>query len=311
MWFIYALLATLLWGTADLFYKKGADEEDKFSHLKTTFFVGVVFGIHAIGTLIFKDVGYNPVNLLCYLPVSLMYIISMVFGYFGLRYLELSVSSPIQNSSGAVSAILLFLVLGETMDMGTLFSVIIICVGVFMLGYFEKKEIDLYQKEYDKKYKIGFKAFMMPILYCVIDSLGTFFDGYYLDDISSTPLVGVTESTFEDVANISYELTFFIVAILIFIYIKGIKREKFDISGYKQKDRLFAAIFETLGQAFYVYAMSGNAVVAAPLIGSYCFVSLILSRIFLKEKLSAKKYVSIAIVVIGIVIMGIIEGLSA
>lgn len=310
MWFIYALMATLLWGAADLFYKKGADEEDKYSHLKTTFFVGVVFGIHAIGTLLFKDINYNPMNLIYYLPVSLMYIISMVFGYFGLRYLELSVSSPIQNSSGAVSAILLFLVLGETMDMGTLFSVVLICIGVFLLGVFEKKEMDLYEKEYDKKYKIGFAAFMMPIIYCIVDSLGTFLDGYYLDDFASTPLVGVTESTFEDVANVSYELTFFIVAILVFIYIKGIKRDKFGIAELKQKDRLFAAVFETLGQAFYVYAMSGNAVVAAPLIGSYCFVSLILSRVFLKEKLSKQKYASIGIVVLGIVIMGIIEGLA-
>ena len=310
MWFIYALATTLFWGAADLFYKKGADESDKYSHLKTTFFVGLVFGVHAALTLVTKDINYDFKNLLIYLPVSMMYIISMVFGYFGLRYLELSVSSPIQNSSGAVSAILLFIVLGETMDMGTLLSVVLICVGVFLLGYFEKKEIDLYERENNKKYKIGFIAFMMPILYCIIDSLGTFLDGYYLDDFTKTPLVGVTEASFEDVANISYELTFFIVAILILIYVKGIKKEKFSFSEFKQKDRLSAAIFETLGQAFYVYAMSGNAIVAAPLIGSYCIVSLVLSRVFLKEKLSKQKYISIALAVLGIVIMGIIEGLA-
>lgn len=310
MWFIYALAATLLWGAADLFYKKGADEADRYSHLKTTFFVGLVFGVHAALTLVTKNIDYDFRNLLIYLPVSLMYILSMIFGYFGLRYLELSVSSPIQNSSGAVSAILLFIVLGETMDLGTLASVILICVGVFLLGYFEKKEMDLYRQEYNKKYKIGFVAFMMPILYCIIDSLGTFLDGYYLDDITATPLVGVTEATFEDVANISYELTFFIVAVLVLIYIKGIKKESFSFSEFKQKDRLAAAVFETLGQAFYVYAMSGNAIVAAPLIGSYCIVSLILSRLFLKEKLSKQKYISIFIAVLGIVIMGILEGIA-
>ena len=116
MWFIYALAATLLWGAADLFYKKGADENDNLSHLKTTFFVGLVFGIHAALTLVFKNIDYDFRNLVIYLPVSMMYILSMVFGYFGLRYLELSISSPIQNSSGAVSALLLFIVLGQTMD---------------------------------------------------------------------------------------------------------------------------------------------------------------------------------------------------
>ena len=311
MWFVYALLTTLLWGFADLFYKKGSNEEDKYSHLKVTVFVGLVFGLHAIITLLTKDVGYDIKNLLIYLPVSLMYILSMVFGYFGLRYLELSISSPIQNSSGVVSAILLFLVFREIPDANSLVAIVIISVGVFLLGLFEKQEIDLYEKTYNKKYKIGFVAFMMPILYCIIDSLGTFLDGYYLDDFTSTPLVNVTEETFEDVANISYELTFLLVGILAFLYIVLIKKEKFNFKDLKNRDRAVAAIFETAGQAFYVYAMSGgNAIVAAPLIGSYCIVSLVLSRIILKEKLSWKKYISVALVLIGIVMMGIIEGLA-
>ena len=35
----------------------------------------------------------------------------------------------------------------------------------------------------DKKYSIGFVAFLMPIIYSVLDALGTFFDAFYLDDI--------------------------------------------------------------------------------------------------------------------------------
>ena len=86
---------------------------------------------------------------------------------------------------------------------------------------------------------------------------------------------------------------------------------KVSIKDIKNRDRAVAAIFETAGQAFYVYAMSGgNAIIAAPLIGSYCIVSLVLSRIILKEKLSKKKYISVALVLIGIVMMGIIEGLA-
>ena len=36
--------------------------------------------------------------------MSLLYIVSMALGYLGLRYIELSVSSPICNSSGALVA---------------------------------------------------------------------------------------------------------------------------------------------------------------------------------------------------------------
>ena len=34
MWFLFALLTSLAWGSADLFYKKGSDSKDPFSHLK-------------------------------------------------------------------------------------------------------------------------------------------------------------------------------------------------------------------------------------------------------------------------------------
>ena len=308
MWFIFALLTTLSWGIADLFYKKGAVETDKYSHLKTTIIVGFVMGLHAIFTLLTGDINYDATNILVYLPVSLMYILSMTIGYFGLRYLELSISSPIQNSSGAVSCILCLLVLGDTLDLLSSIGVILICVGVIALGFVEKRIQDSLDSNDDRKYKIGFVAFMMPVLYCIIDALGTFFDAYYLDDINATPLRNVTEETFEAVANTSYELTFFICAVILFIFIRFIKKEKFEIK--MQGNRLFAAIFETVGQFFYVYALSGKGVVAAPMIAAYCVVSILLSRIFLKEKLSFGQYITVFIAIAGIIILGIADGLA-
>ena len=307
MWFIYALLATLAWGCADLFYKKGADEEDRYSHLKTSVIVGLVMGIHAIIMLI-RGLDYDFLNLILYLPVSLMYILSMTIGYFGLRYLELSISSPIQNTSGALVSIMCLIFLSQSMDIISGIAVVIICIGVFLLGWFEKQRTDNFESENNRKYKIGFVAFLMPILYCVFDSLGTFFDAYYLDDFTNTPLVNVTEENFEDVANTSYELTFLLIAIILFIYVKFIKKQNFGI--LSQKYRFGAAVFETAGQFTYVYAMSGNGVVAAPMIASYSIVSVILSRIFLKEKLSGKQYAAVVAVLFGILTLGIVEGLS-
>lgn len=172
-----------------------------------------------------------------------------------------------------------------------------------MLGVFEKSKQKEFEELNNKKYKIGFVAFMMPILYCIIDALGTFFDAYYLDSLETTPLINVTEETLENVANTSYELTFLICAVLIFIFIKFIKKEKVYVK--KQKDRLGAAIFETLGQFTYVYALSGNGILAAGMISAYSIVSVILSRIFLKEKLNMKQYAIIVVVMIGIILMGI------
>ena len=92
MWLIYAILTALIWGCAELFYKKGAKPDEKYSHLKITICVGLVMGIHAIYTLIVENVDYNFINLIKYLPVSMLYILSMTFSYFGMRFLAESIS---------------------------------------------------------------------------------------------------------------------------------------------------------------------------------------------------------------------------
>src|SRR5690625_4787585 len=109
MWFIFSILTALAWGGANLFYKKGTDSSDPHSHLKIVTMVGLVMGVHAVLYMIIKDVSFDPFDMIRYLPVSAMYILSMTIGYIGLRYIELSIAAPVPNTSGAVSASLLFI----------------------------------------------------------------------------------------------------------------------------------------------------------------------------------------------------------
>ena len=85
---IFTLVTTLLWGIAELFYKKGSHEDQKYDHLRVCVLVGAVMGIHAIFTLLTSDIGYDPRNLIAYLPVSLCYILSMACSFFGIRFIE-------------------------------------------------------------------------------------------------------------------------------------------------------------------------------------------------------------------------------
>ena len=295
MWFLFAIVSVLAWGTADLFYKKGSDPKDKYSYLKIVIMVGAVMGIHAMYVLLTSGVVYEPRNMITYLPVSALYILSMAVGYAGLRFLELSISSPVQNSSGAISGLLTFIFLGQSMTGIQFFAVGLITVGVILLSVFEQRFSEAERKEnkemVDRKYKYGAIALLFPLGYALIDSLGTFADAWVFDR-------GMDEMQ----ANISYELTWLIVAVLAWVYLVWIKKESFALRD--QKDRGLAAIFETLGQFFYVFAISANAVIVAPLISSYSMVSVILSRIFLKEKLTAKQYAVIAMIMVGIFILG-------
>ena len=301
-WFIPAIIATIAWGTADLFYKKGADPADKYSFLKTVILVGIIMGLHGISVIIFQGIDYDPSYMIKYLPVSFFYVTSMAVGYAGLRFLELSISSPVQNSSGAIVSVMTFLFLGQTMSKIQIFAIILITIGVVMLGVFEQRlaeqeEIEE-KKMIDRKYKYGAIALLFPLMYAFLDSIGTFADAWFFDAYAT-----VDEATLEMQANISYEFTWLLVALFAFIYLVFIKKQSFRPKD--QVDRGLAAIFETLGQFFYVYAISSNAIVVAPMISAYSVVSIILSRIFLKEKLSQKQYAVIMLIILGIVLLSI------
>lgn len=303
MWLVYTLATTFLWGLAELFYKKGAVERERYSHLKICVMVGLVMGLHAVFTLITGDFAYDPKNLIAYLPVSACYILSMAFSFFGMRFIEESISDPIENTSGALCSLLCVIILKEAISLPAWIAIAIVAVGVVGIGYLENSGDRLRQKRLGKK--LAVIAFCMPFLYAFIDAVGCVLDIYFLE-METSPLIGVTEDSIELVANVSYELTFAIVGLVMFIFMK-IKGEKFG-GLIKQKDKALAAVCETAGQLTYVYAMSGNGAIAAPILSSVCVVSLVLSRIFLKEKLTKKQYAFIAIIIIGILMLAVIEG---
>ena len=306
-WLFFSVATALLWGTAELFYKKGALPNEKYSHLKICVCVGAVMGIHAIYTLLTQDIGYNPVNLLIYLPVSLFYIISMAFSYFGMRFLEESISDPIENTAGVICTLLFVIFLQEEISLLTWVAIAIITIGVVGVSFLENHGETTRKKTYGKV--LALVAFIMPFLYALLDAVGTFFDDafFLVEDIANAPFVDVTEETIEAVANTSYELTFALFALGLFIFMKA-KKVKFGPIP-QHKDKILAAVFETAGQFTYVYALGGVDAIAAPILSSVCVVSLLLSRIFLKEKLSWKTYAFITVVIVGILLLAVAEEL--
>ncbi len=290
----FSLLSFLCWGIADLFYKIGnKGKKDKYSYLKTGAIVGFVMGIHAVIYMLVKGLSINFIDMLKYLPVSICYILSMVIGYKGLKYLELSISSPVQNTSGVITSILLILFFKEKYDLLTYIAIGIVFIGIIIISLEERKEEKNFDLKIIKK-KLTLLAILIPIAYCIIDGLGTFLDGIYLDKL---------ELISEDSALLSYEFTFLIYAIITTIYLR-FKKEKLSLN--KDKAKISAAIFETIGQFFYVFAMADDSVISATIIGSYFILSLILSRIFLKEKLNKISYLGIGVTSVGIIILSIL-----
>ena len=289
-WFWFSIIALLCWSGSDFFSKIGCrDASDKYSQYKMVTAVGVVMGIHAAIEIFVGGVEISWQVIWTYLPVSLLYIGSMTLGYVGLRYIELSISSPICNASGALVAIIA-IVSGTAgkMAIAQYIAIFLACAGVIGLGFVEANEDDdlraARQEASNYKYAKSWLALALPIAYCILDAAGTFADDLVLETLN------------EDSANVAYELTFLVAGIVSFIYTVIIKKQKLlpKVEGPKY----IGAAFETAGQLAYIYALAS---------ASYCMVSVLWSRLFLKEKLSWKHYTCILVTFAGILIMGIYD----
>lgn len=301
MWFWLSLIALLCWSGSDLFSKIGCrDEDDRLSHLKMVMAVGVVMGLHAAFEIFVGGTEISFSIILTYLPVSLLYIGSMTLGYLGLRYIELSVSSPICNSSGALVAVMTLVFLGgEDYSPLAIFAVLLVCVGAIGLGVVDATEDPelraARQAEGNRKYAKSFLALALPMAYCLLDAAGTFADNRVLETLD------------EGSANVAYELTFLFAAVVCFVYVVLIRRDR--LIPKKEAPKYLGAVCETAGQFAYIYAIADteHLAMSAPIISSYCAASVLWSRLFLKETLSWKHYAMIALVVVGIAIMGVFD----
>lgn len=299
-WFWFSIITLLCWSGSDFFSKIGCrDARDKYSQFKMVMAVGLVMGLHA-GYMVFVngvEISWNVI--LTYLPVSLLYIGSMTLGYVGLRYIELSISSPICNASGALVAIIAIVSgTAEPMEATQYLAIVLACAGVIGLGFVEANEDETLrvarQEASNYKYAKSWLALALPIAYCLLDAAGTFADDLVLETLN------------EDSANVAYELTFLMAGIVCFVYTVIIKKQK--LVPKMELPKYVGAGFETAGQLTYIYALaSGESALAAPIISSYCMASVLWSRLFLKEKLSWKHYLCIAVTFAGILIMGIYD----
>lgn len=299
-WFWFAILTLLCWSGSDFFSKIGCrDAKDKYSQFKMVIAVGLVMGLHAAYEIFVGGVEISFAVIWTYLPVSMLYILSMTLGYVGLRYIELSISSPICNASGALVAVIAIVTgTAEPMEFPQYLAIALACAGVIGLGFVEANEDEQLraarQEASNYKYAKSWLALALPIAYCLLDAAGTFADDLVLETLN------------EDSANVAYELTFLAAGIFCFVYTVIIKKQK--LIPRAEGPKYVGAVFETVGQFTYIMALaSGEAALAAPIISSYCMASVLWSRLFLKEKLSWKHYVCIAVTFAGILIMGIYD----
>ncbi len=311
-----AVLCLVIWGLTDIFDKKGSPREDKFSCFKFMVWQGIISVILIMvltpmsesGIFLPSQLGKNAV----YLLLSMAYPISIMAGLNGMRYLDASIASPLENIDGIVAPVFMlafFLVTGTVESIGSMFSwldilgVALVVSSVILIG---RKEQELAEKDNivmadGKKRRIGAKALIFPILYSVFDAIYTVTSGVFLYSEGS---IAMGEIDF----MILYNLAFVVAGVYSFFYILAKMKRPYNPFRKSETVKCISGIMDPLGSVCYTYALAANPVLFTPITSSYCIVTIIAAHILLRERLQKRQYVCLAFLVAGIVILAFSSG---
>lgn len=299
MWIIFATITVLLWGTSETIFKKVSNVE-KHSVLKLISCNGLMLGICALIYMLITRTQITFDVIIIYLPISLIYIASMFCTYKAMTLVKVSILSPLQNSSCAITTILCILILKQKISIIQIIAIIVIilCMILLSVNKDEVLKLESGNKEEDKRnakkaYLLYLKGIFFALGYWLLDGIGSFMDDYTLEaNLSAEQVI------------IAFSFIYCFVGIITSMFLK-IKEKDYKLLDIKNnKLKWLGTFIETAGQYTYIYAFAfGDAVLASPYIAAYSIVTIILSRIFLKEKLSKKQYALIGTVLISMIIL--------
>ena len=316
-WLLLTLSAIILWGATDILLKKSLQCSDSLSHFKTFVWIGLIAALSCVVVALCSDTLLDSVRMIAdnlyLIPVTVFYVVAMFFGLLGAKHLDASVVSPLENIDGAITAIILYMFffltgrsyVTDSIGFMDIIGAVAITTGVIFLGIQEhklsKQENNL--EEDKKKHRLGALALLFPIAYNLADAVSMVATGIAVS--------GETEVEIPEIDFFFFEcFGFLVISIFVWIYMLTVKKYVYNPFKKAELPRLGAATCETLGTLTFVFATGINPILTAPITSSYCFVTVILARIFLKERLTKKQYLSLALVIIGIALLGISEIIS-
>ena len=243
----------------------------------------------AVSSIVF---GHFPLSIIAIilLPVPSLdcipYIIASAIIHQGYQWYLLSAYQigdltkvyPIARGFGPlVATIISILILGLFLDSIIIFSILLICVGIMILGLFDKE---------NKNFKVLqlslFTGFFIG-LYSLIDGYGA--------RVSLSAIVYMSWS--------------FILSSLLFLVVLRIKKQKNIIQNVVKKGKKIFWIGGSLSYIIYVIVVWAFTKAPIPMVAALretsIFFSILIGYFFLQEKITTTKVISIILIVIGII----------
>ena len=266
MGIIAGLLAMLSWGTA-IFLAAFASR--KIGNVLTLFWmqafglvVAVIYFAITFNSYQLED---NPENILILIAVAILQVIAYLAFYKGLEKGEVSLVSPIGATWGLVVVLLGVIFSNENLKPLQIFAIIIITTGILLLSLSTKSLKNLKKLDLSAGVKEGVIAMLGWGISLFLLSIPTKDMGWFLPTLI---------------------FRFFVIGILSF-YLFGTGKMFTSTKGKFPLVLLIAiGIFDVAGFFSFSYGVEAEyASLVAPIGSAFALVTIILSLIFLKEKL--------------------------
>ena len=314
MWLIFSLIATFAWGLEDVFLKVIAKKGSPHFSLKISTCTGVISVPFLFYLTNKSESGLSLLNLLMsdltLLLMCIAYTLVLVIAFIGAKYLDASIYAPIENASNGFEIIM---ILGYAFITGNYSHVsnsitplsisgMVLTIGGIIVLVIAQKSINdkaLKLDPQNKMYRNGTLALLFPLGVCIIDALSTVLDSINLG-VTGEAVIGVFDyMRFYTFANV-------VVGVLSWLIIFFRTKKAYNPFRKGERFNYSCSISENSANVFYIFAMSQNAILSIPVTTSYCIVTLILSRIFLKEKLNFVQKICVTAVVVGVMLISLV-----
>ena len=219
----------------------------------------------------------------------------MLLSLLGTKYLAVSVVTLLENTNGALVAIIIYyyyLLTGYvhpsyTYGVLDFIATGVIIIGVSMLGRQEQALFrqEMLRGEEKKKHRFGALVLFFPLLYALIDV----FSIAEISGVSGNSGI-VAEGTEASIPAIDFFVFecvgFAIASLCMWLYLAIVKKHTYNPFQPEEMARCGAAMGETFGTMTFILAAAINPALTGPVTSLYCFVTIVLARIFLKERLT-------------------------
>ena len=284
MWIVLCLLSALTSGLASIIMKKCS----KNNNAKSIALIGLLIShiLYVIVSILFTDVltTFNIKSFVQIAPLTICQMIGYICGILSVKYASVSTVIPIRKCNTIVTLILGIIILNESIPiLKLIISLILVCLTIFIVK--EDKISDD---------KVSKKGIIFAWLFVIFNGISSMLNKYYIN-IFVNPLV----------VTFYYSLCGIFIVLLYCLFTKSWKY--YNLKNINKSYFLFTYIlFDFVSNLSYRFCLvDGPVSLAQPIHSSSIIITIIGSYFILKEKISKKKWLMIAGVIVCVMLLSI------